>query len=128
MELVIIIMMLALVEYAVFIGRVGAARGRLGVEAPRVTGNDEFERIFRVQYNTLEQLVMFLPAIWVFGTYISSFWAACIGAIFVVGRAIYAITYVRDPKTRVVGMLMSIIPCWILILGGLGGVIWTLVG
>ena len=61
MELVVIVIMLALVEYFVLGARVGLARGRTGLEAPAVTGNEEFERYFRVHYNTIEQLILFVP-------------------------------------------------------------------
>jgi glutathione S-transferase len=70
MELVVIVIMLALVEYIVLGARVGFARGRTGLEAPAVTGNEEFERHFRVHYNTIEQLILFIPGIWFFAEYV----------------------------------------------------------
>ena len=66
MELVVIVIMLALVEYIVLGARVGFARGRTGLAAPAVTGNEEFERHFRVHYNTIEQLILFVPRYMVF--------------------------------------------------------------
>lgn len=128
MEPVTIIIMLALIEYLVMSARVGLARGRTGVTAPAVTGNEEFERHFRVHYNTLEQLVVFIPAIWCFGLFISPLWAALIGAIFLLGRAMYAVAYVRNPDSRGPGMILSVLPCYVLVLGALGGAVWNLVG
>ncbi|MFT7220328.1 MAG: glutathione S-transferase [Candidatus Azotimanducaceae bacterium] len=127
MEWVVIVMMLALVEYIVLSARVGFARGRTGIVAPAVTGNAEFERHFRVHYNTLEQLILFLPGMWFFAAYVHELGAAGVGAVFLVGRALYAIAYVKDPGSRGIGMMLSIIPCYILVLGSLGGAIWSLV-
>ena len=65
------------------------------IAAPAVSGNEMFERVFRVHMNTQEQLVVFLPALWIFAGYISPLWAAGLGAVFIVGRAIYASSYVK---------------------------------
>lgn len=124
MELVAIITLLAVAQYIVFAFMVGAARGKYGVEAPATTGHPEFERRYRVQMNTLEQLIIFLPALWLFGYYIGNIWAASLGAVFLVGRILYAVTYIRDPKTRAAGTLLSMIPSWVMVLGGLIGAVW----
>lgn len=128
MEPVVIVIMLALVEYIILGARVGFARGRTGIEAPAVSGNEEFERHFRVHYNTLEQLILFIPGVWFFGLYVHELGAAGLGVVYLVGRAIYALAYVSNPASRGTGMLLSVIPCWILILGALGGAIWSLIG
>ena len=75
--------------------------------APAISGNEVFERYFRVQMNTLEQLVIFLPALWIFARFVSPFWAAGLGIVFIVGRAIYAETYIRDPKKRALGFALT---------------------
>jgi uncharacterized membrane protein YecN with MAPEG domain len=123
MAWVSLVIVLALIEFFVFLFQVGRARDRYGIAAPATTGNEIFERHFRVQQNTLEQLLLFLPSIWLFGTFISATWAAALGAIFIVGRAIYAVTYVRDPKSRSVGFLLSMLPNAVLMLGALYGAI-----
>ena len=127
MEPVVLVTLLALIEYIWFGARVGFARGRTGLKAPATTGNEEFERHFRVHYNTIEQLILFLPGMWVFGYYVGALWAAGIGVVYLVGRIVYGLSYVKDPDTRGTGMLLSVIPCWILILGGLCGVIWSMI-
>ena len=66
MEYVTLVSGLALLQYIAFGILVGKARGRYGVKAPAITGNDIFERYFRVQQNTLELLVVMLPAMWLF--------------------------------------------------------------
>ncbi len=128
MELVAIVTALALVQFIFFGMMVGRARGLYGVEAPATTGNDMFERHYRVHYNTLEQLVIFLPGLWLFSIYVGSMWAAGIGAVFLVGRVIYGIAYIKDPGTRGLGMILTVLPCWILLLGGLVGAIWRALG
>ncbi len=126
MELVAIVTLIAIVEFIVFGMKVGASREKYGVNAPAMTGHEMFERHNRVHYNTLEQLIIFLPGLWLFGLYIGYSWAAGIGLIYIVGRAIYAFAYVKDPASRGIGMLLSVLPCWVLILGGLVGAAWHL--
>ncbi len=127
MELVVIVIMLALVEYIVLGARVGFARGRTGLQAPAVTGNDEFERHFRVHYNTIEQLILFIPGIWFFAQYVHILGAVALGLVFIAGRAIFAVSYVKDPATRGVGMMLTVFPSYILVLGALGGAVWAAV-
>jgi glutathione S-transferase len=86
-----------------------------------------FERYYRVHYNTLEQLIIFLPGLWLFGFYIGYSWAAGIGLIYLVGRVIYGVAYIKDPGSRGIGMILSVLPCWVLILGGLVGATWSLI-
>jgi uncharacterized membrane protein YecN with MAPEG domain len=77
--------------------------------------------------NTLEQLVVFLPALWIFASFISPIWAAALGAVFIVGRAVYARSYVKDPKSRSPGFAISAIPLLLLLLGILIWAVWALV-
>lgn len=124
MEPVEIVIALALLQFIYFGLRVGAARGKYHVEAPAVSGHPMFERYFRVHMNTLEQLVVFVPAIWLFGAQISALWAAGIGVVFLLGRAIYLRDYVADPKKRSLGFALSMLPTLVLLLGGLGGAVY----
>jgi len=121
MELVTIVIALALIEYSVFGMLVGRARGKYGVEAPAVSGNPIFERYYRVQQNTLEVLVLFIPGVWMFAHYVSADVAAGLGLIFIIGRLLYLRGYVADPKSRGLGFALSFIPALILIIGGLIG-------
>jgi glutathione S-transferase len=79
---------------------VGAARGKYKVSAPATTGPEPFERAFRVQMNTLENTVLFLPALWLAAFYFSPRIAAAVGAVWVVARVWYAIAYARNPRSR----------------------------
>lgn len=127
MQWVSLIILLSLIEYLGFSFLVGYARGRYKVPAPATTGNEVFERYFRVHQNTLEQLVIFIPSIWMFGTHISGTWGAALGAVFLAGRSVYAAGYIKDPKQREVGFLLSALPTMILLLGALYGVIRALI-
>ena len=79
MELPAIVTLLALLEYNFFTFRVGTSRAKYEVAAPATSGNPEWERMFRVQQNTLEQLMVFLPALWIFSTFVDPTIGAAIG-------------------------------------------------
>jgi glutathione S-transferase len=121
MAYVDIVTALAVLQFLVFGFKVAKARGRYGVKAPAITGNVTFERYFRVQQNTLEQLIAFLPGLYVFSHYLSPRVAAGLGLIYLIGREIYAFTYVKDPAKREIGYALTLLPIAILILGGLFG-------
>jgi glutathione S-transferase len=121
MDSTAIVTALALIEYIVLSIRVGQARGQYGVEAPATTGHPVFERHFRVHQNTLEQLIIFIPALWLFAYYVSNRLGALLGLVFIVGRAIYASSYVADPKQRSTGFGLSMVSSSLLLLGGLLG-------
>jgi len=127
MQLVGIVTLLALIQYFVFGLRVGQARGKFGIEAPAISGHPVFERHFRVHQNTMEQLVLFLPAVWLFATYVSAGIAAVLGVVFIIGRALYARAYVAEPKTRETGALLTAGANAVLLLGGLIGALMHMV-
>ena len=119
MELVSAVSLLAILQFSVLGLLVGRARGKYGVAAPAVTGDEHFERWFRVHYNTLERLAVFLPALWLFGYYVGQYYAAGLGCIYLIGRLMYAAAYVKDPAKRGLGMIVSELPIWIMLIGGL---------
>jgi glutathione S-transferase len=121
-----LVILLALIEYMVFGFLVGGARARYKISAPATTGHPDFERTFRVHYNTLEMLVVFVPAILLFGIYLNPRWGAIIGAVFVVGRALYAIGYIRAPEKRGIGAMLSFAALTVLLAGGVFGVVRAL--
>src|SRR4051794_32728633 len=107
MPYVHIVIGLALLQFFYFSMLVGKARGKYNVPAPAVTGNEIFERYFRVHMNTLELLVIFIPSILIFGQYLSPYVAAGIGVIYLIGRMMYVSAYVKDPKSRSAGFGLS---------------------
>ncbi len=117
MALVQLVIALALLQFMVFGMAVGWARGKFGVKAPATTGNEIFERYFRVQMNTLEQLVVFVPAILLFATLHSTFWAAILGAGWLVGRGIFFYSYTRNPASRGLGFMLTMLPSAIMVIG-----------
>jgi uncharacterized membrane protein YecN with MAPEG domain len=123
MQLVAIVGALALIEYFVFVFLCGSARGRTGVAAPATHGDPTFERYYRVQMNTVEQLVIFLPALVLFAYTLSEPVAAGLGLVFIVGRALYARGYVSDPASRGPGFGLTILANAVLLLGGLVGAV-----
>ena len=122
MEFTALIVLLALVQYIWFSVRVGSSRGRYVVEAPRTTGDEAWERLFRVQMNTLEQLIVFVPGMFLFAVYVSNAWAWLPGVVFIAGRQLYALEYVKDPKTRAPGMALTLLANAVLLVGSLVGV------
>jgi glutathione S-transferase len=121
-----LVTLLALLEFFAFGFLVGKARVTYGVNAPAMSGHEMFERYFRVQYNTLELLIMFVPALWIAAMYWNPLWMAALGAIYLVGRLLYLQGYVRDPKTRSIGFGLSMGPILLLVLSALVGVVRSL--
>jgi glutathione S-transferase len=126
MACVNLVTLCALLEYFVFIFLVGRARGQYGVKAPAITGHEVFERYFRVQQNTLELLIAFLPALWIAAQYWNPTWMAAIGAVFIIGRLLYLRGYVSDPKGRSFGFLLSALPILVLVGFGVVGAVRAL--
>jgi uncharacterized membrane protein YecN with MAPEG domain len=106
--------------------RVGQARAKSGVAAPAMTGDPILERHIRVHYNTLEWLPIFLAAMWLFAVYWNDLIAAGLGVVWIVGRVLYAVGYVADPKKREAGFLIQLAATAILLFGAAGRIIWTL--
>ena len=121
MELVYFMIMLALLEYVAMAALVGRAREKFGILAPTMTGHPDFERVIRVHLNTLENLIIFVPAVWIFASYVSTLWAAILGLVFVVSRAVYAIGYLRAAEKRSIGAAITGLVDLVLVVGGLIG-------
>ncbi len=118
-----LITVLALIEYMILGVMVGQARGRYNVAAPATTGDPMFERYFRVHQNTLESLIVFLPALWICGVALSRKGAALLGLLYIIARVVYARGYLADPAKRSTGAIMTAAASGLLILGSLVGII-----
>ncbi len=121
-----LVTLLAVLQFFGFGGLVAKARARYGVQAPATTGHEMFERYYRVQMNTLETLVLFLPALWLAARYWPTHWVALAGVVYLLGRLVYLRGYVAEPKQRHVGYALSITPTLLLWLGALIGVVRNL--
>jgi uncharacterized membrane protein YecN with MAPEG domain len=115
---VALVTVLALIEYMYIALLVGRARGTYKVPPPAISGDPIFERHLRVQQNTLEQLIVFIPALWIFGSSFPWF-ASIVGLAFIVGRFLYLQGYVRDPAQRGLGFMIGFIASVILVIGSL---------
>jgi glutathione S-transferase len=118
---------LTILAYFFIIFRVGKARATFGIKPPATTGNPDFERVFRVQMNTLEWMVVFLPSLWLFAIYISDPIAAVLGLVWIVGRMLYLTGYSQAANKRELGFMIQGGATALLWLGTLGAIIWRLV-
>ncbi len=126
MQFLWIVTALALLEYMGISILVGQARGKYGIKAPATSGHEVFDRTFRVHQNTLEQLIVFLPSLWLFGTYVNPRWGALIGLAFIIGRVLYVRGYIAAPEKRSLGFLIGFVANLLLLLGGLAGVLYSM--
>jgi len=105
---------------------VGKMRGKHEVKAPDCTGPDEFNNAFRVNANTLEQMVLFLPCLWLFAVYVGDMWAGIAGIIWAIGRIIYAKAYIAEPSKRAKGFLVGFATFVVVFIGSLVGIIMSM--
>ncbi len=120
--------LLALLLYMGLSLAVGQARAKYGIKAPAVTGHENFERAYRVQMNTVEKMVFFLPALWLYAMFVSDKGAAVGGLIWVIGRAVYAVSYLSAPEKRGPGMAVSMLAQIGLFLGAAFGLARAAIG
>lgn len=127
---VAIVSLLALLVYFWMGLQVGRARAKSGIAAPAMTGDPVLERTIRAHYNTLEWLPLFLVPLWLFAIYWSDLWAAILGLVWIVGRIVYQLGYVADPKKREAGFLIQALAVAVLLFGALGRLIyvWVVTG
>jgi glutathione S-transferase len=122
--LVAIVTILALLLYFAMSMRVGLGRSKYGVPAPAISGHPEFDRLFRVQANTLEWLPIFLPSLWLFALYWGDVAGAAIGLVWIVGRFLYMTGYARAAAARAPGFGIQALATAVLLFGALGKAIW----
>jgi glutathione S-transferase len=118
---------LAILFYFFTTIQVAKARAAFGIKAPAIAGNSDFERVFRVQMNTLEWMPIFLPSLWLFAIYISDWLAAVLGLVWIAGRILYLIGYSQAAEKRGRGFGIQAAAAGILWLGALGAIAWRIV-
>lgn len=121
-----IVTCLAIALYFFFATQVARARIRYGVKLPAISGHPDFERIFRIQMNTLEWTPIFLPSLWLFAIYVGDAAAAALGLLWIIGRIVYFIGYREAVAKRSPGFLIQALASAILWIGALGGAVWQL--
>jgi glutathione S-transferase len=117
---------LAILFYFFTCIQVSKARVKFGVKVPAVSGNPDFERVFRVQMNTLEWMPIFLPSLWLFAIYISDIGAAALGLVWIAGRILYLVGYSEAAAKRGRGFGIQAGAAIILWVGSLGAIVWRL--
>lgn len=127
MAYVALVSLLLLIQYFFFVMQAGMARGKDTVVAPATTGDEMYERKSRVQMNTLEQLIITLPAMWICAHYFSANVAAILGFVFLIGRFIYSFMYINEPKSRAPGFIIGFFANIILIGCALYGVVLKMI-
>ena len=121
-----IVTLLAVMFYLYTSVEVSRARATFGIKAPATTGHQDFERVFRVQMNTLEWMPIFLPSLWLFALYNGDGYAAALGVLWIVGRVLYLTGYAKAASKRGLGFGIQMVAAMLLWLGALVGIVWRL--
>jgi len=122
-----LVTVITLIVFFVITANVGRARLKYKVPVPQTSGDPDFERVFRVQQNTLEQLILFLPSLWLFSLFVSQIWGAGIGGVWVIGRILYAWGYYQEAQKRRLGFGINALSVIVLLLGSLVGIVMMFV-
>jgi glutathione S-transferase len=128
MHYVDLVATLSLLQFLTFGALTGNARKTSGLKAPAMTGHDGFERMYRVQMNTLEVLIAFLPSLFIAAKYWPPAIVSLIGAVYLIGRMLYWRAYINPKSSRTLGFFLSLIPTLVLCLMALTGIILSVTG
>lgn len=120
MDWITIVTVLAILQFVWFGIQVGSLRAKHEIKAPSMSGAPEFERMFRIHYNTMEQLLVFLPALWLYAHMVNPVWGAGFGVVYLIGRFVYRAAYLKDPAGRSAGFTLTFIPAAVML-------IWVLI-
>jgi glutathione S-transferase len=103
--------------------KVSTLRLKHKIEPPACSGQVEFERAYRVQMNTLEQMGILLPLLWVATLYpIAWTWVTpLVGVIWVIARIIYLRAYMAGPEKRLTGWIIGAVCNLALLILAIGG-------
>ena len=127
-HLVALVAIVSLILYLYMSVRVGQLRAKHGIKAPAVTGHEEFERAFRVHQNTLEWIVIYLPGLFLFSTFVHEYLAAALGIVWIIGRYVYMEGYIEAADKRSAGFGIQALATLVLLLGSAVGIIWNMLG
>ncbi len=121
-----LVTLLAIAFYFFLATQVARARGKFGVRLPAVTGNPDFERVFRVHMNTLEWMPTFLVPLWLCALFWSDIGAAVLGLVWIGGRIVYFIGYTSAVEKRLPGFFIQTTACLLLFIGAAAGIVMRL--
>jgi glutathione S-transferase len=122
-----IVTLLAILFYFYTSFAVGQARIKFGLRAPATAGHPDFERLFRIQMNTLEWMPIFLPSLWLFAIYVNDLAAGAIGLLWILARILYFRGYARAAEKRGMGFGLQALAAAILFAGALIGIVSKLI-
>src|SRR4051812_36181192 len=94
------------IGFAILVSRV---RRSVGIFPPTMTGDPRLERALRVQGNTLEGFVVFLPALWLAALYFQGWVPPIIGLVWCAGRIVFAAGYMASAEKRHIGFAISML-------------------
>ncbi len=122
-----VVTILAILLYTLMMVRVGQMRGKHSVKAPAMSGHPEFDRAFRIHYNTLEALPVFFALLWLATIYFHMLpWLpALVGLIWVIGRFLYMNGYMADPAKRSTGFSIATLCQLVLLILAIVGIVQT---
>lgn len=123
MQYVELVAIIAVLQFFFFGAMTGRARRNSGLKAPAMIGHEGFERMYRVQMNTLETLVAFIPALFIASNYWSYLLVSGLGVVYLIGRFIYWRAYVAAPENRGIGFMLSMLPTLFLIILSITGIV-----
>jgi glutathione S-transferase len=123
-----IVTLLAILFYFYTSFAVGQARNKFGLRAPATSGHPDFERLFRIQMNTLEWMPIYLPSLWLFAVYVNDFAASAVGLLWILARILYFRGYAQAAENRGMGFGLQALAAGILFAGALIGIISKLIG
>lgn len=122
-----IVTLLAVLISVAFVIGVARARRRTGIDAPAMTGAPDLDRALRIQGNTVEQFVIFLPALWLAALYFQGWAPPILGLIWCAGRVTYGFVY-GTAKQRFPGFAPTIFPTLILVVLAFIGIVQAWMG
>jgi len=90
-----------------------------------MSGPDDYLRQHRVHMNTIEQLIVFIPALWMFGYYVNPLWGSGLGLIFVISRFMYSSAYISEPEKRGMPFTVGLLTIAVLVVGSMIGAVMS---
>jgi uncharacterized membrane-anchored protein len=75
----------------------------------------------------MEQLVVFVPALWIYAYLVNPLWGAGIGLFFIIGRFVYRAAYLKDPASRSNGFSIGVLAIAVLLVWSLVAAVMSLI-
>jgi glutathione S-transferase len=120
MQFPIFVTLVTLITYQILSISVSAARGKYKITAPATTGNINFERVYRTHLNYLENLVIFLPLVWIDSLEFGGSIFFLVPAIsWLISKILFSVAYIKNWDFKVklafnIGATISVLTLFIL--------------